>query len=240
MESWSREHGGGVRSGLCSRPARLAFSEPGRASGRNLEGRAVRQRTGLGRRELNKLHTREALLNAARDAFVENGTFTTIDEIADRALVSRATFFNYFPSKDELLGALYDELIVRLEEVVEELLASDLTTGQRIARLFLDFAERASGPSKFLLAFTAELDRAATIEQVGERGEHLRGLIARILRAGQDVGDLRDDHSVEFLAQMVAGMYLAAMQHGWVTQDGGLVKEFEAAGRFAAEAIAPR
>lgn len=199
------------------------------------------QRTGLGRRELNKLQTREALLNAARDAFVENGTFTTIDEIADRALVSRATFFNYFPSKDELLGALYDELIVRLEEVVEELLARDLGTGERIAEVFLDFAQRASGRSKFLLAFTAELDRAATIEQVGERSEHLRGLLARILQAGREAGDLRTDYPVEFLAQMVAGMYLAAMQHGWASSGGpGLVEEFRAAGRFAAEAIAPR
>lgn len=206
-----------------------------------MEGRALRQRTGLGRRELNKLQTREALLNAARDAFVESGTFITIDEIADRALVSRATFFNYFPSKDELLGALYDELIVRLEEVVEELLARDLTTGERIAQVFLDFAERASSSSKFLLAFTAELDRAATIEQVGERGEQLRGLIARILRMGSEAGDLRTDYPIEFLAQMVAGMYLAAMQHGWVTGDAEhLVAEFRAAGQFAAEAIAPR
>lgn len=199
------------------------------------------QESGLGRRELNKLQTREALLTAARDAFVENGTFTTVEAIADRAMVSRATFFNYFPSKDELLGALYEELIARMEQAVDELLARDLSTGERIAEVFGDFARRASGPSTFLLAFTAELDRAATLEQVRERGEQLRALMARIVQAGSAAGDVRADYPVDFLAQMVAGMYLAAMQHGWAARGTrGIAEEFDSAGRFAAESIAPR
>ena len=53
-------------------------------------------------RERKKLATRARLLAAAEDLFATNGYHaTTIDEIAARADVARATAFNYFPRKEE-------------------------------------------------------------------------------------------------------------------------------------------
>ncbi len=201
----------------------------------------MKDRLALGRRELNKLQTREALLGAAKDVFVEHGSLTTVEEIADRAMVSRATFFNYFPSKDALLGALYDELLAQLEGVVDDLLARDLETGARVAEIFADFARNAEGAGGFLLPFTAELDRAASASQVGERGQQLRRLLLRVLETGAAAGDIRTDYPLDFLAQMTAGIYVAAMQHGWSANDPVEFREgFDLAGRFAAEMVRPR
>ena len=50
-----------------------------------------------------KLRTRRALLDAARQIVAEGGT-PTVPEAAERALVSRATAYRYFPTQDALLA----------------------------------------------------------------------------------------------------------------------------------------
>ncbi len=55
------------------------------------------------RREQKKAEVREALVEAADTLFVEQGyEGTTVDQIAERAGVSRRTFFRYFPSKEAI------------------------------------------------------------------------------------------------------------------------------------------
>lgn len=57
-----------------------------------------------GLRERKKLRTRRAILDAATELFEEKGyEQTTVSEIAAAADVATKTFFNYFPSKEELL-----------------------------------------------------------------------------------------------------------------------------------------
>jgi AcrR family transcriptional regulator len=68
-----------------------------------------------GLRSRKKEKTRRAIENAALDLFAEQGyEATTVDEIAERAEVSKATFFRYFSTKGEVVfgevGDHYDGL----------------------------------------------------------------------------------------------------------------------------------
>lgn len=61
--------------------------------------------------------SRDTIEEAAAELFLEQSyAGTTIDEIAQRAGVSRATFFNYFTSKSDLLWIDADHAIEKLEE----------------------------------------------------------------------------------------------------------------------------
>ena len=61
----------------------------------------------LSRRELNKIHCRQRILKASRQLFSIKGyEETTMEDVAARAEVSKATLYNYFPGKDSLLMEL--------------------------------------------------------------------------------------------------------------------------------------
>lgn len=64
----------------------------------------------LGRRELNKARTREAIIMALRGLIAEQAVHTvTVDQVSDAAGISRRTFFNYYAGipavVSEILGA---------------------------------------------------------------------------------------------------------------------------------------
>jgi len=53
------------------------------------------------------LRNYDALIAAAREAFAEGGTSTSLEEIARRAGVGIGTLYRHFPSRQELLEAVY-------------------------------------------------------------------------------------------------------------------------------------
>ena len=70
-----------------------------------------------GLRERKKQRTREQIIEAAMSLFAERGYHaTTIADIAEAADVSRATFFSYFRSKDDVLFFETDRRIELLGE----------------------------------------------------------------------------------------------------------------------------
>jgi AcrR family transcriptional regulator len=63
-----------------------------------------------------RLSSRQTIQDAAAELFLENGyAKTAIDHITQRAGVSRATFFNYFAAKSDLLWVPVDEALDALE-----------------------------------------------------------------------------------------------------------------------------
>ena len=75
----------------------------------------------MGRRARRKAETRAALIDAAYALFAEHGfAATTMDEIAERAEVSRRTAFRYFPSKEALVFPERDERLAAFQRLLEE------------------------------------------------------------------------------------------------------------------------
>ena len=73
----------------------------------------------LSRRERKKRNQKFTIIRAAQPLFEEKGyDETSVSEIADAADISYATFFNYFPTKDDLLRAITHVEYEDLAEVV--------------------------------------------------------------------------------------------------------------------------
>jgi AcrR family transcriptional regulator len=56
-----------------------------------------------------KARTRTALLEATRELLTEGGT-PTVEQAADRAMISRTTAYRYFPNQRTMLAATYPEI----------------------------------------------------------------------------------------------------------------------------------
>jgi AcrR family transcriptional regulator len=125
--------------------------------------------------------SRRTLEEAAAELFLEQGyDRTTVDDIARRAGVGRATFFNYFASKPDLLWLDVDEALDRLADALASVGADGpapvLAGIQRAAAWF--------GPDRIPLAVTQRevMGTAADVAAAGyARAARLGTLLQRAM-----------------------------------------------------------
>lgn len=129
---------------------------------------------------------RERLVVAAVDLFTEQGyDATTVAQIAERAGVTKSTFFRHFPDKRELLVAGQETLSRLLAEGIAEAPA-DAGPLEAVAA-GLERASAAMGPMnrelaprlKAAVAASAELQERDALKSVGLAAAMTEALIAR-------------------------------------------------------------
>src|ERR1700722_6047 len=59
---------------------------------------------------------RERILNVAKQVFTRRGAEASMDEIAKRAKIGPGTLYRHFPSRDDLLAAVYISEVEKLAE----------------------------------------------------------------------------------------------------------------------------
>jgi Transcriptional regulator len=124
------------------------------------------------RREREKEERRQSILQAAREVFLEKGFFrATMDDVAERAEVSKGTLYLYFESKETLLAHLLLEGLDSLYSYLEEAFAPDrpLTADERLCRLgwaYLRFFQEEPHYFRFLMAVNGERFREAVTPEM--------------------------------------------------------------------------
>jgi len=170
----------------------------------------------LSLRERKKQQTRDRILEAARDLFQLQGfDETSIDQVAERAQVSRATLFNYFSTKEGLLGGIADQELGWLEHRVNtelvslpgavsriretmRLLVSDTLPFLRVTRyVFLDALQHVAGTGQDVTSLRL--------------GDILRKLVVE----AQAQGEIRPDLDPGEIAHAITGAYMAAL-FSWI------------------------
>ena len=114
---------------------------------------------------------RTQLLGAAREVFVAQGYHAAaMDDIAERAGVSKPVLYQHFPGKLELYLALLDQHAEELIRRVREALASTTDNKQRVAAsiaAYFDFVD--SDGEAFRLVFESDLRNEPAVRQRVER-----------------------------------------------------------------------
>ncbi len=120
---------------------------------------------------------RKQLLAAAQQVFVANGYHAAaMDDIAERAGVSKPVLYQHFPGKLELYLALLDTQAEALGAAVNEALAATDDNRQRIHGVlsaYFSFVDRSDDDGAFRLIFETDLGNdpavRARVEAVAQR-----------------------------------------------------------------------
>jgi AcrR family transcriptional regulator len=151
---------------------------------------------------------RERLVLAAVDLFTEQGyDATTVTQIAERAGVTKSTFFRYFPDKRELLVAGQQTLSRLLAEGIAE--APDTATPLEAVAAGLERASGAMGPLNRELAPRVNAAVAANVEL------QERDALKRVGLAAAMTGALLARGVPEPIAHLAAELGVLAFKQGY-------------------------
>ncbi len=155
-----------------------------------------------GRRERRRAETQQRIMGAAMGMFSTRGyAETTVEDITEAADVGKGTFFNYFPTKDALLLAIFDSVRQRFVE-----LEANVAKVTDVRAEMRDFAHRLlSSMVRSPKMIRNVFGLALTDPVMGERFETVfrqaRQAIVALLDHGQKIGQVRTDISAAILGR---------------------------------------
>ncbi|HEY2673846.1 MAG TPA: TetR/AcrR family transcriptional regulator [Rugosimonospora sp.] len=161
------------------------------------------------------------VLDAAVDLFAEQGfDATSVQEVVERAQVTKGAMYHYFRSKDDLLYAIYHELITVQLAGLERIEAVDGPAPQTLRAIIVDLVVTTVARLGAATVSARELHKLA-----GERMATLRAQrrryhegVRELIERGQRDGEFAGTVSAQTATLMVFGIVNQLPQ--WYRPDG--------------------
>lgn len=149
---------------------------------------------------------RAVLVEAARSAFASGGDEVSLESIARAAGVGIGTLYRNFPTREDLVAAVYASELDAVTAAGEELLAAGRADEGLRAWLerYAAFVTTKRGMAESLRpGALADAARAARTR------ERVNGVVAAFLEAGSRSGALRGDLAADDVSTALVGVFLA-------------------------------
>jgi AcrR family transcriptional regulator len=172
---------------------------------------------------LPRLARRRQLLGAAQEVFVAQGYHAAaMDEIAERAGVSKPVLYQHFPGKLELYLALLDEHAEGLVQRVRDALASTPDNKLRVERTMEAFYDFVAGEGEaYRLVFESDLRNVAPVRaRVDRTNQQCAEMIAQVIQ--EDTGVSSEE--AHLLGMGLVGMAEVSARY-WLSQRGTLTQD---------------
>jgi len=184
-----------------------------------------------GRRERRRAETRERIFRAALKLFAERGfPATTVEAITEAADVGKGTFFNYFPSKEHVLGAFGALQAGKVEAALGAAKRGEATAAEVLRQLPRELAVepgRRPGLVRSLMVAVHSNDAVRALMLANQK--RARKSLAALVRLAQEQGNVRRDLSPQFLARCLMTTYFGGLFLWALGPAGALADRLEAA-----------
>lgn len=173
------------------------------------------------RRERRKQEIREKIVQAAIELFESKGCdATTLEEICERAEVSRPTFYSYYASKQELIFALGEKLWLN---VARELTAHSMARSDSAAAYVEAFFKLTRQEIAKYSRLERELIRQSMNSDPSENShmnilKALTQLFVSVYGEGRKQGGIGNRYPIDFLAEMTMGCISSVMMN-WAVDE---------------------
>jgi AcrR family transcriptional regulator len=163
---------------------------------------------------------RRQLLDAALEVFVSQGYHAAaMDDIAERAGVSKPVLYQHFPGKLELYLALLDESVGTLVDTMRDALGSNLEDPkQRVAATFGAYFKYVGGNGQaYRLVFESDLSNEPAVrERLEQAQRQCADMVSEAIAEGAGISD-DEAHLIGVglvgMAQVTARYWLSARDH---------------------------
>jgi AcrR family transcriptional regulator len=145
---------------------------------------------------------RRTVLDAAV-ALLAQRPQATMQEVADASGLGRTTVYRHFPKRQDLIDALFDEVLREAAETIEDSLREHGTPRELLCDIgarIISIGDRYA----FLDAHPELRERALTSTGGGDP-------LAAFLTAAQERGEIRDDLPVSWMLASLRGLAIVAM-----------------------------
>lgn len=152
---------------------------------------------------------RERILDAAERVFAHRGFFAAkVADIAREAGVADGTIYLYFKSKDDLLISLFESRIVRVNEQLAAAVAATPHPRDQLAAFVRTYLQLIADQPTAAEVLTIELRQSTKFmrEYSARRFGELLAILATVIAAGQDRGELTAEVPAPVAARMIWGV----------------------------------
>lgn len=156
----------------------------------------------------------EKLLRAAGDAFEQDGTAASLEDIARRAEVGIGTLYRHFPTRQALLEAVYVDEVEEMSARAEQL--GDLDPWEALVTWLRQFVRYAAAKRALMDEMANAVDADAPVFVACRSAITSAGDL--LLRRAQEAGEARKDTNFADVGRMVSG--IAAIR----TADAGQIE----------------
>jgi AcrR family transcriptional regulator len=172
---------------------------------------------------LPRLARRRQLLDAALEVFVARGYHAAaMDEIAERAGVSKPVLYQHFPGKQELYLALLDESVERLIDGLRTALRSNADNRERVNATFAAyFGYVAEHSGTFRLVFESDFTSEPAVRERLEAANRVcADMISQVIKEDAGLGE----DEAHLLSIGLLGMAQVSARH-WLGTVGSIPRE---------------
>jgi len=173
----------------------------------------------IGRRERRAAETRVKLFRCALALIAERGLANvTVEGITEAADVGKGTFFNYFPTKEHVLGVMAEIQLGKLEEAAARAADGAEPLHDVLHRLVRRLAEEPGRSPRLARALISSFLGSDSVREILKRKMvEGRKAIAEVVRIGQERGEvnplLKKEKVAMQLLQMMLGTVLLWSLH---------------------------
>jgi AcrR family transcriptional regulator len=197
--------------------------------------------TTASRHQRRRQETADRIVEAAALLFGERGVEATkVADICERADIAHQTFFNHFPTKQDLVREIARIGHGFFLAVVETATEEGRSTEERLARLFASVHEAAAAAGPMHQDLVSETFREALAVREGARERAIHHAFERLLRRGRVEGDVSRLHATQDQTALVFGAF-SQLMFEWAHQpDFPIAARSARMVRLLADALAPR
>ena len=155
---------------------------------------------------------RERILEIAKQAFTRSGADTSLDDIAKRAGVGPGTLYRHFPTREELLKAVYRNELENLATAGEKF-AETMPPVEALRAWLLLFVDAVAAKQIIAPALNTLVgDHKKVFEaSYAQVHEAIRSLVKRAVKSG----DIRKDLDPSDLLRVLVGVANVASSPDW-------------------------